>query len=190
MSRLSFSRVAAVALSLSFFVVSCSSSKNYYVLTPVGKTPTGGGIGLGVGPVSIPAYLDRSNIVFKESGNRLAVSESNHWAGDLEGEISTVMAANLGRRLGTGNFRTYPWGSDKELRYQISIDIRHFHGTSDGDAYLDASWRVYSLPDRRMIASKSWSGTEPLRTDGYEELAAAQSRLLDHFAAEITKGLR
>jgi uncharacterized lipoprotein YmbA len=190
MSRFStFFLISLLAL-LSALMVSCGiSGKQYYVLTPAGSPPSGGGLGIGVGPVSIPAYLERSNLVFKEGGNRLAVSESHHWAGDLENNVASVIAANLGRRLGTGNFRTYPWGSDKELRYQISVDIRQFHGTSAGDAYLDASWRVYSLPDRRMVVSRSWSGTEPLRHDGYEELAAAESRLLDRLAAEMAKGL-
>ena len=101
-----------------------------------------------------------------------------------------MTATNLGRKLGTGNVRVYPWGADGELRYQVSLDIRQLHGTADGDAVLDAAWRVYSLPDRRMIASKSWSGVEPLAADGYDEMAAAESRLLARLAGEIAATLR
>ncbi len=152
--------------------------------------PSGGGTAIGVGPVSLAGYLDRPNLVFQENGNRMVIAESHRWAGDLEENIARVTAANLGRRLGTGNVRTYPWGADGELRYQISLDIRQFHGTAGGDAFLDAAWRVYSLPDRRMTVSKSWSGTEPLKADGYDELAAAKSRLLARLAAEIAGSLR
>lgn len=169
---------------------SCAPAKSFYVLTPEGPAPTGGGMSVGVGPVSLAGYLDRANLVFQESGNRMAVAESHRWAGDLEENIARVTATNLGRRLGTGNVRTYPWGSDSELRYQVSLDIRQLHGNADGDAVLDAAWRVYSLPDRRMIASKSWSGTEPLKADGYDELAAAESRLLGHLATQIAASLR
>jgi len=182
--------ISSLTLLSGILLVGCGSpAKSYYVLTPAGPAPSASGRGIGVGPVSIPAYLDRPNLVFKQSGNLLAVSESHRWAGDLENNISSVLAINLGRRLGTGNVRTYPWGSDKELRYQISVDIRQFHGTSEGDAYLEASWRVYSLPSRAMVTSRSWSGTEPLKKDGYEELAAAESRLLDRLATQISKGL-
>lgn len=145
---------------------------------------------IGVGPVSLAGYLDRSNLVFQESGNRMAVAESHRWAGDLEENIARVTATNLGRKLGTGNVRTYPWGSDGDLRYQVSLDIRQLHGTADGDAVIDAAWRVYSLPDRRLATSRSWSGAEPLRADGYDELAAAQSRLLARLAGEIASSLR
>ena len=168
---------------------SCSSALSYYILTPEGPAPSGGGKGVGVGPVSIAAYLDRENLVFQESGNRLAVAESHRWAGDLEDNITSVLAANIGRQLKTGNVRTYPWADDSGLSYQISIDIRQLHGTSDGDAFVEAAWRVYSLPSRKMTTSKSWSGTEPMNVDGYDELAAAESRLLSRLAAEIASSL-
>lgn len=171
------------------FLTSCGTPKSFYILTPEGPTPTGGGPGIGVGPVSIAAYLDRPNLVFQETGNRVAIAESHRWAGDLESNVSTVLAANLGRRMKTGNVRSYPWADDGGLRYQISIDIRQLHGTPNGEAFLDAAWRVYSLPDRRMITSKSWSGSEPFQVDGYDELVAAQSRLLARLASQIADSL-
>lgn len=177
-------------LALTLCLASCAAPKSFYVLSAEGPAPSGGGTGIGVGPVSVAGYLDRANLVFQESGNRMSVAEDHRWAGDLQENISRVMATNLGRKMGTGNVRVYPWGSDTELRYQISLDIRQLHATSDGDAVIDAAWRVYSLPDRRMIASKSWSGTEDLKVDGYDEMAAAESRLLARLAGEIAATLR
>ena len=171
------------------FFTSCAEPKSYYFLTPEGPAPSGGGVGVGVGPVSVAAYLDRSNLVFQETGNRLAVAESHRWAGDLEDNIASVLAANIGRRMNTGNVRTYPWVDDNNMRYQISVDIRQLHGTADGHAEIEAAWRVYSLPDRRMITSKSWSGREVMKADGYDALAAAESRLLAQLATQIAKSL-
>lgn len=175
---------------IALVLASCASPKSFYVLSAEGPPPSGGGPGVGVGPVSLAGYLDRPNLVFQEGGNRMSIAESHRWAGDLEENIARVTATNLGRKLGTGNVRVYPWGADNELRYQISLDIRQLHGTADGDAVLDAAWRVYSLPDRRMISSKSWSGVEPLTADGYDEMAAAESRLLARLAGEIAATLR
>lgn len=183
-----FKRLFVLAVAL--LAAGCATPKSFYVLTAEGPAPSGGGTAIGVGPVSVAGYLDRANLVFQESGNRMSVAESHRWAGDLEENIARVTATNLGRRLGTGNIRTYPWGSDGELRYQVTLDIRQLHGTADGDAVLDAAWRLYSLPDRRMIASKSWSGTEPLAADGFDAVAAAQSRLLARLAGEIAATVR
>ena len=181
----------SVVVLLSLLLASCASrSKSYYLLTPEGAAPASSGKGIGVGPVSLAGYLDRPNLVFQESGNRLAVSESHRWAGDLADNITGVTAANLGRELGTGNVRVYPWDSDAGLDWQVSLDILHLHGDAEGDAVLDAAWRIYALPSRHILGTRSWSGREPLRKDGYDELAAAQSRLLARLAREIAAGLK
>lgn len=162
----------------------------YYLLTPAGPAPTGGGIGIGVGPVTVAEYLDRSNLIFQTGDHRLEVADGHHWAGDLRRSISSVMASNLGREMRTGNVRTYPWDRDEELRYQIVIDVRQLHGTDRGSAILEAGWRVYALPGGAMVASRSTTLEEKLGRDGFESLAGAESRLLVKLAGEIAGSLR
>ncbi|NNC90106.1 MAG: membrane integrity-associated transporter subunit PqiC [Akkermansiaceae bacterium] len=163
----------------------CGTADRYYLLTAAGPAPSGGGRGIGVGPVSVAEYLNRSNMVFQSGGNQLEVAENHHWAGDLEKSIASVMAANLGRELGTGNVQVYPWDRDGELSYQVVIDVRQFHGSADGGAILEAGWRVYSLPGSRLVASRSSTLQEPLERDGFDALAAAESRLLMRLAREV-----
>ena len=165
-------------------------SKSFYVLTADGPAPAGGGPGIGVGPVSLAEYIDRPNLVIAESANQLAVAEDHRWAGDLASSIARVTAANLGRQLNTGNVRSWPWQGDEGLRYQVMLDIRQFHGGADGYAVIEAGWRAYSLPDRKIKASRTFVDREPLETDGYQPLVAAQSRLLSRLAADIAGGLR
>ncbi len=169
----------------------CSQpNQNFYVLTPSGPVPSGGGVGIGVGPVAIASYLDRINLVTQESANQLGVAEDHRWAGDLKASIASVTAANLGRLLNTGNVQTYPWQNDSELRWQVTLDIRQLHSQADGYAVIDAGWRAYSLPDRRLVASKTFIDREPLTTDGFDASVAAQSILLQRFAADIAARLR
>jgi uncharacterized lipoprotein YmbA len=92
--------------------------------------------------------------------------------------------------MGTGNIRQYPWDNESELRYQITVDVNQFHGTANGDAVLEASWRAYSLPSGRLIAAKTSTLTEPLEQDGFEKLAEAQSRLVDQLSKVIAVQLR
>jgi uncharacterized lipoprotein YmbA len=168
----------------------CGSTKSFYVLTADGPTPNGSGRGIGVGPIILAEYIDRPNLVVQDGANSLAVAADHHWAGDLSGSVARVTAANLGRRLHTGNVRVYPWPNDNEISYQVTIDVRQFHGAADGYAIIEAGWRLYSLPDRRMIASKTFSDREPLEGDGYQPLVAAESRLLSRLSAEIAKSIR
>ena len=172
-------------------VASCAQpDQSFYVLTSSGPVPSGGGIGIGVGPVTLAEYLDRPNLVIQEDPNQLSVAESHRWAGELSASIARVTAANLGRRLGTGNVRTYPWQNDSEVRYQVTLDVRQLHSESDGFAVIEAGWRAYSLPDRRLKASKTFTDREPLASDGYNSSVAAQSRLLERMADQIAGSLR
>lgn len=147
-------------------------------------------MGIGVGPVVVAEYLDRSNIVFQSGPQKLEIADHHHWAGDMKKSVASVMASNLGRELQTGNVRTYPWDRDDELRYQVSIDIRQFHGTADGYALLEAGWRIYRLPGSELVATRSGTYREQQRQDGFEELAAAQSRALQRLARDIARGMR
>ncbi|MFT6861873.1 MAG: putative lipoprotein YmbA [Akkermansiaceae bacterium] len=178
-------------LLLSFLALtSCSSETSYYLLSPAAPPPSKAGIGIGVGPVTMADYLvERPYLVFQSSPNKMEISDAHVWAGDLRDDFTRVLASNLGRRKGSGNTRTYPWEREKELKYQVTVDVRQFHGTPDGDAILEAAWRAYELPGSRLIASKTTSLREPLTQDGFEELAAAQSRLIDQLAALIAKEL-
>lgn len=184
MNRL-FTLLAAV-----FFTGCAQPGKTYYVLTASGPVPSGSGIGIGVGPVNLAEYIDRPNLVTQQAPNQLGIAEDHRWAGDLNSSIARVTAANLGRQLHSGNVRTYPWQADGGLVYQITLDIRQLHSDLDGNAILEAGWRAYSLPDRRLKAAKTFTDREPLATDGYNASVAAQSRLLERLAENIAASLR
>lgn len=174
-----------------FLLAGCGvGTRSFYVLTSDGPAPSSAGPGIGVGPVSLAEYIDRPNIVIAEAPNQLGVAENHRWAGDLESSITRVTATNLGRRLGTGHVWSYPWPNDGEIRYQVTLDIRQFHSGADGFAVIEAGWRAYSLPDRKLMASRTFVDREPLEADGYQPLVAAQSRLLARLADDIAKSLK
>ncbi len=173
------------------WLVGCAQSdKKFYVLTAEGGSPSGGGLGIGVGPVSLAEYIDRPNLIVQEGPNQLSVAEDDRWAGDLSESISRVTAANLGRRLNTGNTRIYPWQADEGLRYQVTLDIRQLHSGEDGYAMIEAVWRVYSLPERKLKQTKTFVDREALQADGFAQMVAAQSRLIGRLAQDIAPALR
>ena len=176
---------------LALLLAGCAGpGKTYYVLTATGAVPTGGGIGIGVGPVTLAEYLDRPNLVTQEAPNQLGVASDHRWAGDLAENITRVTAADLGRAFRTGNVRTYPWQSDSEIRYQVTLDVRQLHSGTDGYAVCEIGWRAYSLPDRHLKASRTFTDREALESDGYNSSVAAQSRLIGRLAEAVASSLR
>ncbi len=172
-------------------LLGCGSGyPTFYTLSSEGPSPVGGGMGIGVGPVILAEYVDRSNLVVKTSENKLEVAENHRWAGDLDHSIARVLSINLGRKLKTGNVRTYPWSRDSEVDYQVAMDIREFIAGNDGYAHLEASWRIYALPSRRMVESNTFVGKEPISTGDFEAMVAAQSRLMGKLSDDIAKGIQ
>jgi len=62
-----------------------------------------------VGPVELPEYLDRPQIMTCESRNELQFAEFDRWAGSLEKAFSRVLAVNLSILLSTDRVAVYPW---------------------------------------------------------------------------------
>ena len=187
-SRLFLLLVSSLAVSCSSF--SRKEGRGYYVLSAAGSPPASGGIGVGVGPVDLAPFLrERQNLLFQSTPNRLEFSEDHLWAGDLEKNFTRVLATNLGRRLGTANVKVYPWQREKELSYQITMDVVRFQGTPDGDTILEANWRLYRLPEGTLLTTRNTIVLDDLRGDGFEELAASQSRLVDKLASVIEQSL-
>ncbi len=181
---------STAAALFALLLAGCAGSRSFYMLTADGPSPSGGGRAIGVGPVLLAEYIDRPNLVLQDAPNTLSVAEDHRWAGDLGAAIERVTASNLARRLDTGNVRTYPWQHDDEISQQVTLDIRQLHGGEDGYAVIEAGWRVYSLPDRKLKASRTFVAREELAADGYQALVAAQSRLLARLADDIAAGMR
>jgi len=174
-----------------FALLSCGSERNYYVLSPAGKTPLKQGIGLGIGPINMADYLvERPYLIFQSSPYKMEMSDLHEWSGDLSDNFGRVLGTNLGRRLGTGNIHSYPSNPKSKNRYQIAVDLNQFHGDDQGDAVLEASWRVYALPGSTIVRSHTSTLRCPLEKDGYESLVAAQSILVDMLSAEIAAAIR
>jgi uncharacterized lipoprotein YmbA len=172
-------------------LLSCSgSAPTFYTLSATGTSPSGGGVGIGVGPVILAEYLNRQNLMLKTSKNQIEASENHLWAGDLRHSVSRVISVNLGRELNTGNVRSYPWTRDSEIDYQVSMDIRDFVAAHDGHAHLEASWRIFSLPDRRLLSSETFVGKEPIANASFESMVAAQSKLLARLSKAIAGAIR
>ncbi len=181
------------SLSLLVLLTSCGGSKEkYYRLSATEAAPTGGsssGLGVAVGPVGLPSYLDRAEVVFASGSNEFQIPADALWVGSLQENISRTLAADLGRILGSRNVRS-SLDSGFKPRYRVALDIRQFHGISGQAAILEVSWRVQAGTGGQTISRHNGTFREPIIGDGYGPLVKAQSRLLEQCAQAIAPSLR
>ena len=168
-----------------------SSPTRLYVLTalaPPGGTPAGKsatGVAVGVGPVELPQYVNRPQIVTGESGNELQQAGFDQWAEPLETNFTRVMAENLSQLLATERVAVFPWKGPVPLDYQVVVEATHFLGTPGGTASLVALWRVLGKEGRETLVSRQSSFTETTGSSDYTALAAAMSRTVAALSRDI-----
>ena len=134
-SRLLF--LLATVFLAPFVLAGCGSDKptRLYVLSATTEQPatmSPQGISVGVGPITLPKYLDRPQIVLGVSVNQLSQANFDQWGGDLNDNVTRVLATNLSNLLGTERVSLYPWKDRPPTDIQVTMDVSKFETEADG----------------------------------------------------------
>jgi uncharacterized protein len=180
-----------VALSLVLTLVGCASAPSrFYTLSAAGGTAKNSSdISVAVGPVSIPAVVDRPQIVISIGPNQVRLDEFNRWALPLQNNIARVIAENLTAQLGTPRVTVFPELTSADADYRAIIDVQRFDSMPGEAATLEAMWMV-----RRMKDGKAERGRTTVRQSvpqkEYAALAAAHSQAIARLSQEIADAVR
>jgi hypothetical protein len=184
-------RQVRVLLILLFLTSACASpAARYYKLSAL-ATPTASAtaVSVAVGPVTIPALVDRPQFIVSTGPNEVRVEEFQRWAAPLADDIGRVVAENLVVLLGTPRVALFPQQAAEAAQYRVVIGVQRFESEPGAAARLDALWSV-----RRTSDGVSQSGRTTVReatpTAGYEALAAAHSRALAQLSQDIANAIR
>ena len=172
-----------------------------YVLTattdkPASTSPEGAAIG--VGPITLPKYLDRPQIVTRVAANSLDQANLDQWGGDLNDNITRVVATNLSNLFATDRISFYPWKDGAPLDYQVTMDISRFEQDKDGNAVLNVFWSIINPKDGTVLlmrrSSYSQSAGEPASSQSdnprpFDAQAAAMSRDLALLSSDIATAI-
>jgi len=172
-----------------------TASVSYYQLSPLEaprNEPASGEAGkmvLGIGPVRLPEYLDRSQLVTRLSANRLQLTDNHRWAEPLNKNIARVMGENLSALLGTSHIVFHPWPSSRVTDYQLLVEVLHFENESDGAARLVALWSVKGKDGGMVLPERRSSYLVPAPGRDQEGQVAALNQALGSFCREIAREL-
>ncbi len=147
-------------------------------------------IALGIGPVTLPPYLDRPQIVTRSTTNQLQIGEFDRWGEPLNANFSRVLAENLAFLLGTDRIAMHPWQRWVPIDYQIIVRVLRFDRAANGDIVLRTMWGIVHPDEQKFSLTTKQDFSEPLdSSDDYEAVVAAQSRVLEKLSREIAKDI-
>lgn len=141
---------------------------------------------IGLGPVKLPDYLDRPQIVFRVSENRLAAADVHRWAEPLSANVARVLAENLAARFPTSRILAYPWQKSEAPDYQVMVEVLRFDAGPDDAVHLIANWSV----NGREGAPRRADFTVPTASHDFEDLVRSESEALLQLSREIAAELR
>jgi uncharacterized lipoprotein YmbA len=147
-------------------------------------------VAVGLGPIRLPEYLDRPQIVTRVSPNEVKFAEYHRWAAPLAGDLSSTLAENLSTLLGSDRIALYPWKSTTRIDCRVEVEVFRFDGNPGGSVLLQSQWIVFSKDRKRVLRTKTSSLSEPAKGKGYDALVAAQSRALAALGREIAEAIR
>jgi len=198
-NRACFGNIGWVFVLMVFLLAGCSTTPavRYYTLNPsaemqpdIPQAVSGDTLAIGVGPVEFPKFLDRPQIVIRKSQHRVAVSEFHRWAGSFSEDFLRVLTKNISMLLPADRVAAYPWTDRFSPTYRIPLTVEQFDGRFGGHVVLNVTWSVWNQKDANDPVIKHTRIKEPLSTEDYDALVAAQSRAIGTLSRDIVDEIK
>ena len=182
-------RVPIIFAALALAACASSPPSRFYTLSgaPVPTAPASA-MSIVVGPVTIPAVVDRPEIVVTVGDNEVWLDEFNRWASPLGEAIAIATAEDLGGLLSTAR-ATSIVQSATDADYRVSLEVQRFQSAPGSYALLDAVYTVRRTADGRSATGRTTARETPA-DKSYDALAAAHSRAVARLAADIATTTR
>jgi len=147
-------------------------------------------LAIGIGPVRIPEYLDRRNLIVRNSINEYEIVELAQWAEPLADTLGRVLADNLSVLLGTQRIVQFPWRPAIPVDCQLTLQVVQFDGSLAEQVVLRAQWQLFAVEGKKLLDFGYSVIEEKIAEPTIEALVAAKSRAAERFSREIAAAMR
>ena len=174
-----------------------SQPAKFYQLSALSKPIEGakaqsgeGCFAIGVGPVEIAEYLNRSQIVLRTNEIELTLDEFNKWAEPLEDTLTRVLAENLANLLCTDPIAIYPSRGYITLDYKVEVEVLRLDGDLGKDIKLITRWAILGKERDELLVVRRSTYTESTKDNTHKTLVLAKSRALEKLSEEIATAIK
>lgn len=138
---------------------------------------------------ALPDMLDRPQMVTRRADHQVVLDEFHRWAEPLQRDIPKVVAAELGRMLGSNRVLSLPIdGQDHDPDFRLQLDVQQLDVIEGRGAHVDLLWQLTPRKGKPVIGRSI--AQEAGELSSVTERIAAQRRLLQRVAADIAQQVR
>ena len=195
------SRIACLLLGLfALALAGCgigqrSPETRYYVLALPSSSGQAAGMRaitgprVSVGPISLPAYLDRQQIFIRQGNSTdVKLADYDRWGEDMsEGIVRLLVEAMSAQFASTGGV-AQPLRSASPPDRRIGVNINRFDGAPGAEVVLDADWGLYT-PQGDILREGYFLATAQAGVD-IDSLVRAHGELLAQFSNALVEAIR
>ncbi len=125
-------------------VAACGSSPpvRYFALSTmdsVQRQDPDDAVTLGLGPLRMPEYLNRSQIVTRGGGSELEIDEFSRWAEPLTLALHRVVSTDVDNMMDGVIVIAFPWEAvvRNEVDYRLLVEVTRFDADRSGRVILN-----------------------------------------------------
>ena len=185
-----------ILLCLSALLTACASAPTqFYTLESLSRPPVATTTAsakkllIGIGPLTLPALLDRKGIVTRAENNSVQIAEFDQWAAPLKDNVIAVLSKNVATLLPDAIVRAYPWSVYGNVDYRVIIDMSRFDTQLGKSANLEGSWAIMEEKNHTIVRNGQTKLQQPLYDASYNSAAQALSKLLSEFSQHLSRAL-
>jgi uncharacterized lipoprotein YmbA len=144
---------------------------------------------IGVGPVKIPEYQDRPQIVTRDKEKMLTFAQFDRWGEALDLGIARLIEEKLTAMFPGAKFTLYPWNSSVAVKYQVVVEIVQLDSELDKELFLAAQWLVIDAQNTKTMVVERSEFRQPIIPQNYSGLANTLSTACAALSGEIAEVL-
>jgi hypothetical protein len=144
---------------------------------------------IGVGPVKIPEYQDRPQIVTQDEEKMLKFAQFDRWGESLDLGMTRLIGENLTVMFPEAKFTLYPWNSSVPVKYQVVVEIVQLDSNLDKDLLVVAQWLVIDVQNAKTMIIKRSEFRQSIVPQNYSGLVKALSITCASLSSEIAESL-
>ena len=147
-------------------------------------------ITIGIGPVQLPQFLNRPQIVIRSGPNKLTVSEFHRWGGYFDQDFLRVLAQDISILLPTNRVVEFPWEDRADPDYRIEFNVQQFDGQPGNFVLLNTVWTIQERKGKKVLYARRSIIRQPVSGNDYDALVAAHSQALAVLSREIAAAIK